>query len=201
MDTRIDYWNGFKIRFVYVEERQEWYAVLKDVCDALNIKEPHRVRSRIPLRYLEKVTVSDRQDSTVTSDSSSHARHTQDMIVVNNKGIYSAFMGSRKLEAQKFVEWMLETIDTVRADAGYCTYETMCFAENMASEDTRTTEEIIEAEVEAIWKMRYWFENKWWIEYTDCDYITLKEYCDEFVAEEISEEVYLRAYRKFGGQC
>lgn len=204
-DIRIDDWNGYKIRFVYIEEREEWYAVLKDVCDALNIKNARMVRYRIPLRYLEKVNVKDdprftTHDVSSTDVMSEMGAHSHQMIVVNNKGIYNAFMGSRKLEAQKFVEWMLETIDNVRSDSGYGSYEAMSFAEAMAAKDTRTIEEIIASEVEAIWKMRYWWEDKWWIEYTDCDYITLKEYCDEFVSEEISEEVYLQAYRKMGGQ-
>ena len=33
---RIEEWNGYKIRFV--EKDGEWWAVLKDVCDALELK-------------------------------------------------------------------------------------------------------------------------------------------------------------------
>lgn len=204
MEIRHDFWRGNDIRFV--EVNGEWYAVLKDVCDALGIKEPHRVRARIPLRYIEKVTISDRDSMTVTSDVSStdvtsHARHSQTMLVVNNRGIYHAFLGSRKLEAQKFVEWMLGVIEREQGQQGYEDYQTMSFAEDKAAEDPRTDEEIINQHVEDIWKLREWGEDKWWIEYEQGRFIELQQYVNEFCPEELAEEIYLRAYRKFGGQC
>lgn len=33
-NTKLENWNGFAIRFVYVKD--EWQAVLKDVAEALN---------------------------------------------------------------------------------------------------------------------------------------------------------------------
>lgn len=213
MEIRHDFWRGNDIRFV--EVNGEWYAVLKDVCDALGISNPSLVRYRIPLRYIEKVTISDRNSMTVTSDLysakvtydvdstdvTSRARHSQTMLVVNNRGIYHAFLGSRKLEAQKFVEWMLGVIEREQGQQGYEDYQTMGFAEDKAAEDPRTDEDIINQHVEDIWKLREWGEDKWWIEYEQGRFIELKQYVDEFCPEELAEEIYLRAYRKFGGQC
>jgi prophage antirepressor-like protein len=204
MEIRHDEWHGNDIRFVDVNG--EWYAVLKDVCDALGINNPSLVRYRIPLRYLEKVTISDRDSVTGASDVystkvTSRARHSQTMLVVNNRGIYHAFLGSRKLEAQKFVEWMIGVIEREQGKQGYEDYETMSFAEDKAAEDPRTDEDIINQHVDDIWKMREWGEDKWWIEYEEGRFIELKQYVDEFCPEELAEEIYLRAYRKFGGQC
>lgn len=204
MEIRHDSWRGNDIRFVNVNG--EWYAVLKDVCDALGISNPRMVRYRIPLRYIEKVSVSDLYSTKVTSDVSStdvtsHARHSQTMLVVNNRGIYHAFLGSRKLEAQKFVEWMLGVIEREQGQQGYEDYQTMSFAEDKAAEDPRTDEEIIDQYVEDIWKLREWGEDKWWIEYEQGRFIELQQYVNEFCPEELAEEIYLRAYRKFGGQC
>jgi len=204
MEIRHDFWRGNDIRFVNVNG--EWYAVLKDVCDALGISNPRMVRYRIPLRYIEKVSVSDLHSTNATSDVSStdvtsHARHSQTMLVVNNRGIYHAFLGSRKLEAQKFVEWMLGVIEREQGQQGYEDYETMSFAEDKAAEDPRTDEDIINQHVEDIWKLREWGEDKWWIEYEQGRFIDLQQYVDEFCPEELAEEIYLRAYRKFGGQC
>ena len=36
MKTRIETWNGYNIRFV--EYNGEWWAVLKDICNALGLK-------------------------------------------------------------------------------------------------------------------------------------------------------------------
>ena len=77
----------------------------------------------------------------------------------------------------------------------------MSFAEDKAAEDPRTDEDIINQHVEDIWKLREWGEDKWWIEYEQGRFIELQQYVDEFCPEELAEEIYLRAYRKFGGQC
>lgn len=204
MEIRHDSWRGNDIRFV--EVNGEWYAVLKDVCDALGISNPSLVRYRIPLQYIEKVSISDLYSMKVTSDVdstdvTSRARHSQTMLVVNNRGIYHAFLGSRKLEAQKFVEWMLGVIEREQGQQGYEDYQTMSFAEDKAAEDPRTDEDIINQHVEDIWKLREWGEDKWWIEYEQGRFIELQQYVDEFCPEELAEEIYLRAYRKFGGQC
>ena len=42
---RTENWNGYEIRFVAVDG--EWWAVLKDVCDALSLSNPTVVASRI----------------------------------------------------------------------------------------------------------------------------------------------------------
>ena len=36
METRIENWNGYDIRFVNLDG--DWYAVLKDICDALRLQ-------------------------------------------------------------------------------------------------------------------------------------------------------------------
>lgn len=201
MEIRHDEWHGNDIRFVNVNG--EWYAVLKDVCDALGIRNSRDVRYRIPLRYLEKVNIKDEAHNVDSTDvmSSEMGPHSHQMLVVNNRGIYHAFLGSRKLEAQKFVEWMLGVIEREQGKQGYEDYETMSFAEYKADEDPRTDEDIINQHVEDIWKMRAWGEDKWWIEYEEGRFIELKQYVDEFCPEELAEEIYLRAYLKFGGQC
>jgi len=201
MEIRYDFWRGNDIRFVNVNG--EWYAVLKDVCDALGISNSRDVRYRIPIRYLEKVNIEDETHNVDSTDvmSSRMGPHSHQMLVVNNRGIYHAFLGSRKLEAQKFVEWMLGVIEREQGQQGYEDYETMSFAEDKAAEDPRTDEDIINQHVEDIWKLREWGEDKWWIEYEQGRFIELKQYVDEFCPEELAEEIYLRAYRKFGGQC
>ena len=46
MNVRIETWAGHKIRFVWHEN--EWWAVARDVCDALGIKLVTRAISGLP---------------------------------------------------------------------------------------------------------------------------------------------------------
>lgn len=51
-ELRTENWNGYTIRFVYVNG--EWMAVLKDVCDALGLitkKAHHRLSKEVLFRY------------------------------------------------------------------------------------------------------------------------------------------------------
>lgn len=191
----VDNWNGYDIRFV--EINGEWYAVLKDICDALGINNPRMVRERIPVRFLEKATISDVSITDVTS----RARHSQMMIVVSSRGIYHAFFKSRKLEAQKFVDWILDTVDSMRAECGYSEYETMSFADSRARLMVqKSNEDYVREYADAAYRMRFWDGEKWVIE-TGFDHMTLEEYICDSVPEELADEVYSLCYSMFGGQC
>ena len=41
METRIENWNGYDIRFINLDG--DWYAVLKDICDALRLQTLPRI--------------------------------------------------------------------------------------------------------------------------------------------------------------
>ena len=51
---RVENWCGYDIRFV--EVNGEWYAILKDICDALGLKTWH-VTERLDPSMLERVQV------------------------------------------------------------------------------------------------------------------------------------------------
>lgn len=98
---KIENWNGHDIRFV--EKDGEWWAVLKDVCDALGLKTYH-VRER-----LEKDLVS--TDTLLTPGG------PQEMLIISELGIYEAFANSRKPEAKDFKRWMFEMVRELRKAA------------------------------------------------------------------------------------
>lgn len=203
MTQRTDTWNGKTIRFVEIDG--EWYAVLKDICDALNISNARVVRYRIPIKFMEKVSISDVSSNYVTSDLhstevTSRARHTQTMIVVNSKGVYYAFLGSRKLEAQKFVDWIMDTIDAKRAEEGYEEHQILQFVSDKAKTIDRTNDDYISDYAHAAWDLRYWEGERWLIETGLGEMVTVREYCDDMVPEELSEEIYDKLYSMFGGQ-
>jgi prophage antirepressor-like protein len=81
-----------------VERDSEWWAVLADVADALDLDARH-INERLTEQFVSKfrVPVCDVVSNDVTSKK---ARKTQDMLVVNEFGLYEAILESRKPEAK-----------------------------------------------------------------------------------------------------
>lgn len=164
---RTEYWNGYAIRFIELEDGT-WWAVLKDICDALQLK-TFKVSQRLDPSTLEKVRVD--VCDIPSKYTTSKARKTQDMIVVNQHGIYQALFASRKLEARKFQMWTFDVLDKLRRSVGLQGYEVM-----------RMTEPDIQDQIDWILDSLYWDEEagKVMVSVTvqggDTDQIPLDEY-------------------------
>ncbi|CCW40526.1 phage repressor protein [Streptococcus agalactiae] len=98
---RTETWNGYTIRFV--EHQGEWWAVAKDITNALGLKQPSRAIST-----LKGVTKS----KTLTKGGE------QELSIINEKDIYRLVFKSRKPEAEAFQEWVFETIKQLRQSTG-----------------------------------------------------------------------------------
>lgn len=140
---RVENWCGYKIRFI--EVNGEWYAILKDICDALNLH-TFKVSQRLDPDMLCKVRVE--VCDIPSNDIRSRARKTQDMLAVNEFGIYEALFASRKLEARKFRRWTAGVLQKLRAKAGLEGYEVM-----------RLTEPKIQDYIDYMLDSLYWDEN------------------------------------------
>ena len=127
---RTESWCGHDIRFV--EVNGEWYAILKDICDALNLR-TDKVASRLDPDMLERVRV-DVCDH-LSREVRSRARKTQDMLAVNEIGIYEALFASRKLEARKFRRWSATVLQKLRSQVGLEQYEVMRMTDADIQED------------------------------------------------------------------
>ena len=121
---RIETWCGYDIRFVEIDG--EWYAILKDICDALDLR-TDSVSQRLDPSMVERVRV-DVSDHNSTGISS-RARKTQDMLAVNEIGIYETLFASRRLEARKFRRWSAEVMKKLRSKVGLAGYEVMKMTE------------------------------------------------------------------------
>lgn len=99
MKTEI--WNGYPIRFV--EKDGEWWAVLKDACDALGLK---------------TYDVSRRIKDMVSTHNLETAGGKQQMLIVNEFGIYDTVFQSRKSEAKQFRYWVYEMLKQLRQATG-----------------------------------------------------------------------------------
>ena len=127
---RTENWCGYDIRFV--EINGEWLAILKDICDALNLR-TDKVASRLDPDMLERVRV-DVCDH-LSREVRSRARKTQDMLAVNEIGIYEALFASRRLEARKFRRWSATVLQKLRNQVGLEQYEVMRMTEPDIQED------------------------------------------------------------------
>lgn len=167
-------WYGHEIRFV--EINGEWYAILKDICDALKLR-TDKIASRLYPEMLErvKVEVSNNPSRVVRSEdgtSDLKCEHksidridrgmigkdisrqpgenkTRWMLAVNEAGIYQALFASRKLEARKFQLWTFDILKKLRKNVGLQGYEVM-----------RMTEPEIQEQIDWVLDSLYWDEEK-----------------------------------------
>lgn len=100
--------NFWPVRVLMLEE-QPWF-VAKDVCNVLEL-EP-----RDSVRYLD--------DDEKSNVSSKHIGQIggRDPIIINESGLYSLVLRSRKPEAKKFRKWVTsEVLPAIRKHGGYLT--------------------------------------------------------------------------------
>ena len=106
---KIKNWNGHQIRFI--EIKGEWFAVLKDVCDALGLRSKKTVE-RLEDEVLKRgVTVED------TSG------RMQEMILIDEFGIYDTIFRSNKPEAKDFKRWVYGMLKDLRESTGLKGFE------------------------------------------------------------------------------
>ncbi len=162
---RTENWCGHNIRFVEIDG--EWWAILKDICDALKLRAKD-VSQRINPEMLERVLID------VSKDGSNDARYdhrqirtansamigkdigrrpgdnkTRWMLAVNELGIYEALFASRRPEARKFRMWAGTVMQKLRKNIGLQGYEVM-----------RMTEPEIQDEIDHILDTLYWDDKK-----------------------------------------
>lgn len=100
---KIEQWNGHSIRFV--EHNGEWWAVLADIAKALDLK-PKYVKERLG----DEVVLTDHVLDSLG--------RKQEMLIVNEFGIYETIFSSRKPEAKAFKVWVFEIIKQLRQQTG-----------------------------------------------------------------------------------
>lgn len=163
---RTENWCGYNIRFVDVNG--EWYAILKDICDALKLR-TNDVAQRISPEMLERVLIDTSDLKPIVPVSNEHKpvksisrldigkdigrkrgdRKTMWMLAVNEAGIYQALFASRRLEARKFQLWTFDVLKKLRKNVGLEGYEVM-----------RMTDPDIQDEIDFMLDSIYWDEER-----------------------------------------
>lgn len=123
---KIENWCGHEIRFI--ERDGEWWAILKDICDALNLETKH-VSERLETGTMNRVKIR------ISDTDSKGENKTEWMLVVNESGIYEALFASGKLEARKFRRWSANVLRRLRQEVGLEGYEVMHMTEPEIQQD------------------------------------------------------------------
>ena len=142
---RTESWCGHDIRFI--EVNGEWYAILKDICDALRLRSKD-ISQRLAPDMMERVCVETSEDGS-NGIRSRGENKTRWMLAVNELGIYEALFASRKLEARKFRRWSATVMQKLRSKVGLEQYEVM-----------RMTEPEIQDDIDFILDTLYWDDEK-----------------------------------------
>lgn len=130
-NIRVENWCGYDIRFV--KHDGSWYAVLKDICDALELR-TDKVKLRIDPLHITKLEVqcTDKmpetfKNLTTLSGGISFSEYTQGrhMLCVDEAGIYQALSRSTRLEARKFIDWISHSLVDLRKAVGLEAYEAL----------------------------------------------------------------------------
>lgn len=144
-ETRIEEWCNYKIRFVKCHG--EWMAILKDICDALDLR-TDAVANRLDSDMLERVRVVQSNPSSNGDRSRGHNK-SRWMIAVNELGIYEALFSSKRLEARKFRRWSASVMQKLRNAIGLAEYEAL-----------KLTEEKYQDEIDNVLGSLFWNEEK-----------------------------------------
>lgn len=131
MNIRVEKWQGHEIRFVEVEN--EHWAILKDLCDALDLRTFH-VKSRLDDSMCKNVTV-ETSDIALTDNRSRGDNKTRRMAVVNELGIYQVLFASRRPEAEQLRRWTATVLQRLRKHVGLQSYEIMKMTEKEVQDD------------------------------------------------------------------
>ncbi len=106
MSNLFDY-NGIQVR-TEIKDGEPWF-VAKDVCDVLE-----HTNSRMALERLDE---DEKGVSLIYTPGG-----PQEMAIVNEAGLYSLILGSRKPEAKQFKRWVThEVLPAIRKHSGYLT--------------------------------------------------------------------------------
>nr|DAQ77744.1 MAG TPA: antirepressor [Caudoviricetes sp.] len=125
METKTQNWCGYDIRFV--EYCGTWYAVLKDICDALDLH---------TFKIAQRINASDLRRLPIPSSNIPNGYNrlqgeniTRSMLVINEHGVYQALFRSRRLEARQFTDWVCDMLENMRGAMGLQPYEVMSMTE------------------------------------------------------------------------
>ena len=111
-NTKTEVWNGHAIRFIYKDK--EWWAVAKDVAEALDYKDTtNAIKQHCPRVAKHHLGVQ----TGTKADGSAAIQHVE-VNIISEKDIYRLIMRSNKPEAELFQDWVYDIIKELRQATG-----------------------------------------------------------------------------------
>lgn len=105
-------YGSFQVRTLTIQN-EPWF-IAKDVCDVLDLS-----NSRMAIERLDE----DEKNTVSLTDGN---RGNPNQTIINEPGLYSLILGSRKPEAKQFKRWIThEVIPSIRKHGAYMTTETL----------------------------------------------------------------------------
>ncbi|EUJ23458.1 prophage antirepressor [Listeria floridensis FSL S10-1187] len=99
-------WNGHEIRFVSLEG--EWWAVAKDVAEALGYRKPENAVAS----HVSNI------DKTTTLIQGTGSNYKSKATLISEFGIYDLVFSSKMEKAKEFKRWVFDVIKQLRHSAG-----------------------------------------------------------------------------------
>lgn len=104
-EMKVENWNGHNIRFVW--KGGDWWAVAKDVCDALGYENSRKALA-------DHVEREDKNTVTIRYG----IQGNPNMTVISEFGIYDLVFNSHMPEAKSFKRWVYAVIKSLRQASG-----------------------------------------------------------------------------------
>jgi prophage antirepressor-like protein len=98
---KIETWLDHEIRFIEIDG--EWWAVAKDIADALRYSETTAMTKHMRKKYLMSARL---------------AGMNMKSTLISEHGIYKAIMRSQRPEAEQFEDWVLDVLVKLRQQSG-----------------------------------------------------------------------------------
>ena len=112
MNIRIETWLGHEIRFVE-KEPGDWWAIASDVTKALGIK-----NTSLAINGSLKKKAKGLRDYEKGVCKLYTLGGEQEVLIINEPGIYRLIFRSNKPEAEEFQDWVFSIIQTLRKSSG-----------------------------------------------------------------------------------
>ncbi|SHF34181.1 Prophage antirepressor [Seinonella peptonophila] len=113
---KIEKWLEHEIRFVLGEDG-EWWAVAKDVAEALGYRDSNDMTKRMDQQEIQSFNWKKKQTEDYAGCFRDY-KYKPQVPIISEFGIYEAILNSRREEAIEFKKWVKQLLKTLRQQSG-----------------------------------------------------------------------------------
>lgn len=127
-NIKVEQFNGYNIRFVYLVDKEEWYTVGKDIARALGYADlDQAVRMHVEKQDKERLKY---KASVKTTEALWAGNDYSNKTVISEFGIYDLVFNSQLETAKEFKRWVYHVIKELRHKAELHQYEVFRLVED-----------------------------------------------------------------------